>query len=567
MGRLLKFGDSLYRCKQLKKAALGRMATIMRRQNQSLQYLEQVRQHLSRLPTIDPNTRTLLITGFPNVGKSSFINKITRADVEVQPYAFTTKSLYVGHTDYKYLRWQVIDTPGILDHPLEERNTIEMQAVTALAHLRAAVLYVIDPSEQCGHTLEAQKSLFDNIKPLFANKPLLVVANKTDVWKDNLTPEKQAVVAEFEKALDGEKIQEMSTKDDEESVGAVKTVACEMLLQHRVELKFKNRKADGVLNRIHVTKPEARDNKARPAFIPAKVLEIRERKKAGMDMDEEDEDMVVPGMREDTVISKKLAKKLKTERDIELALGDDYVLDLQKNWDLANPEEKYDVIPEVWNGKNIADYIDPDIMTKLEALEKEEELREKSGYYESEESESETEDMKEIREMASKIRVKKKIMKVDSRIDGGVKRQPLPRTSTAAKRSRSVARLKGEFTELGVDMTGTEDANFTKTRGRSTSKAAAKRSRMDVDGDEGAENGSVSRSKSRNRSNSRVTPRDKSGVRDAEQRKKIKKMEKKVQKKTFGNMGKAGESDRHIGVKMPKHLFAGKRKMGKTDRR
>ena len=87
--------------------------------------------------------------------------------------------------------YQVIDTPGILDHPLEERNTIEMQAVTALAHLRAAVLYVIDPSEQCGHTLEAQKSLFDNIKPLFANKPLLVVANKTDVWKDNLTPEKQ----------------------------------------------------------------------------------------------------------------------------------------------------------------------------------------------------------------------------------------------------------------------------------------------------------------------------------------------------------------------------------------
>ena len=61
--RLLKFGDSLYRCKQLKRAALGRMATIMRRQNQSLEYLEQVRQHLSRLPTIDPNTRTLIITG------------------------------------------------------------------------------------------------------------------------------------------------------------------------------------------------------------------------------------------------------------------------------------------------------------------------------------------------------------------------------------------------------------------------------------------------------------------------------------------------------------------------
>ncbi|KAJ1853734.1 Nucleolar GTP-binding protein 1, partial [Coemansia sp. RSA 638] len=118
--RLLKFGDSLYRCKQLKRASLGRMATIMKRQKDSLSYLEQVRQHLARLPSIDPNTRTLIVCGFPNVGKSSFMNKVTRADVDVQPYAFTTKSLFVGHMDYKYLRWQVIDTPGILDHPLEE---------------------------------------------------------------------------------------------------------------------------------------------------------------------------------------------------------------------------------------------------------------------------------------------------------------------------------------------------------------------------------------------------------------------------------------------------------------
>ena len=52
--------------------------------------------------------------------------------------------------------YQVIDTPGILDHSLEERNTIEMQAITALAHLRAAVLFVMDVSEQCGHTIEEQ---------------------------------------------------------------------------------------------------------------------------------------------------------------------------------------------------------------------------------------------------------------------------------------------------------------------------------------------------------------------------------------------------------------------------
>lgn len=65
---------------------------------------------------------------------------------------------------------QVVDTPGILDHPLEERNTIEMQAITALAHLRSAILYVMDVSEQCGHTLQQQLELFNNIRPLFANK-------------------------------------------------------------------------------------------------------------------------------------------------------------------------------------------------------------------------------------------------------------------------------------------------------------------------------------------------------------------------------------------------------------
>ena len=54
------------------------MATIMRRQKDPLAYLEQVRQHISRLPAIDPNTRTLIIRGSPNVGKSSFFNSLSK---------------------------------------------------------------------------------------------------------------------------------------------------------------------------------------------------------------------------------------------------------------------------------------------------------------------------------------------------------------------------------------------------------------------------------------------------------------------------------------------------------
>lgn len=53
--------------------------------------------------------------------------------------------------------------------------------------------------------------------------------------------------------------------------------------------------------------------------------------------------------------------KRKLERDIELEEGDDYILNLKKNYDL--PEAyKYDNIPEIWEGHNIADFIDPEIL-------------------------------------------------------------------------------------------------------------------------------------------------------------------------------------------------------------
>lgn len=521
--RLLKYGDSLYRCKQLKKAALGRMCTIMKRQKQSLEYLEQVRQHLSRLPSIDPNTRTLLICGFPNVGKSSFINKITRADVEVQPYAFTTKSLYVGHTDYKYLRWQVVDTPGILDHSLEERNTIEMQAITALAHLRAAVLYIMDISEQCGKTITEQVELFNNIKPLFTNKPILVVANKVDVLRiEDLPDEQKAVLKQFEE--DDVPLLPMSTIT-EEGVMNVKTEACDRLLAHRIEVKMRGKKITNVLNRLHVAMPQQRDTKERLPCIPQKVLE----KKQKMDVE-----------------NKKVQERKRLERDIELEMGDDYILDLKKWFDLRNPEEKYDIVPEIWQGHNVADYIDPEIMQKLEQLEKEEELRENAGVYDLDMS-SDDEDMKEIRETAAKIREKKQLMKMEAREKN--KKIKLPRTANQAKkRERSSSRLQREMGELGVDVKG-GSAHFREARARSNSRPV-KKQRVD-------ESGHVRSSSSK--------PRDKSGVRP-EMQEAVKKLSRISQRKR-NRFGKASESDRKIPSKMPKHLFSGKRGKGKTSRR
>jgi len=60
--------------------------------------------------------------------------------------------------------------------------------------------------------------------------------------------------------------------------------------------------------------------------------------------------------------------------------------------------------------------------------------------------------------------------------------------------------------------------------------------------------------------------RDESGVRDAKQLEHARK-KMKLSQRRFARLGKQGESDRSIHAKKPKHLFAGKRKSGKTGRR
>ena len=74
----------------------------------------------------------------------------------------------------------------------------------------------------------------------------------------------------------------------------------------------------------------------------------------------------------------------KLQKHLEQELLEEYKFD-DKALYFVKDDEKYDIIPEIINGKNIADYIDEDIFEKLEQLEKEEELREAAGVYDSDE--------------------------------------------------------------------------------------------------------------------------------------------------------------------------------------
>jgi nucleolar GTP-binding protein len=530
--RLIKYAQSLFQCKQLKRAALGRMATICRRLKDPLVYLEQVRQHLGRLPSIDPNTRTLLICGYPNVGKSSFLRSITRADVDVQPYAFTTKSLFVGHFDYKYLRFQAIDTPGILDHPLEEMNTIEMQSITAIAHLRSAVMYFMDLSEQCGYSVADQIKLFHSIRPLFANKIVFVVVNKIDVRRpEDLEPELQEQMQSMLKTGDVELLQLSCTTT--EGVTNVKNAACDKLLAERVAQKLKSGtnstgtpggRLGDVLARIHVAQPMG--GAQLETFIPDAVKNLKK-------------------------YDKNDPNRKKLERDIEEENGGAgvYNVDLKKSYTLANDEWKHDKIPEVWNGKNIYDYVDPDIEAKLAALEEEEEKLEADGYYDSDESVEDAEDA-DIRMKADLIREKRTLMRNEAKLRKSLKnRAAIPRSAKAKKLSQM---------EQGLDAAGYDPEaavsrvrSQSQVRGRTTTRSDVDDGdAMDIDPSDPRQ--AIARAKGRARSQA-ATNRLQDGVTDETARSKAERLAKLGQKK-MNRMARQGEADRHQTVSLTKHL-------------
>lgn len=546
--RLLKYAQSLFQCKNLKKAALGRMATICRRLRDPLVYLEQVRQHLGRLPSIDPNTRTLLICGYPNVGKSSFLRSITRADVDVQPYAFTTKSLFVGHFDYKYLRFQAVDTPGILDHPLEEMNTIEMQSITAIAHLRSAVLYFMDLSEQCGYSVDAQIGLFNSIRPLFANKLVFIVVNKTDIMKpEDLSEELQKQLSDLVTQNSNTELLQLSCITSD-GVQNVKNTVCDRLIEERVASKLKAGQASqpansdaptgrlgDLLTRIHVARPL--EGSHSQTYIPEAVLNGTHKKFEQNDPD-----------------------RRKLEREIEEENGGAgvYNVDLKKWYDLADSDWNHDKIPEFFHGKNVADFVDPDIEEKLAALEAEEERLEAEGYYDESDS-MEDEEEADIRMKADMIRDKRTLMMNEARMKKSLKNKAqIPRS----KKARTTSQMQAHFSKIGLNSGATVDRARATIRNAPAETRSNADSTMDID-TPSARARSVSRAPKTNRLTDGVLKTNATGVTDPVAREKAERMAKLSQRK-MNRMARQGEADRHTSASLPKHLLTGKRGMGKT---
>lgn len=204
------------------------------------------------------------------------------------------------------------------------------------------------------------------------------------------------------------------------------------------------------------------------------------------------------------------------------------------------------MIPEIWEGHNIADFVDPEIQKKLADLLAEEELREKAGEYESD-LDSDDDETKEKLQLAKQIREKEKLLTLESNLNKAKAGRHLSRLNVR-KRERSIGRLEEQMKELGVEIDAKRMKNL---QGRAQKPQLGKRIKV---------------GRSPSLSASRPPPRDELAIPDQKKRAKAEKLRVNALKR-LRREARKGEADRHIYDLKPKHLFSGKRKMGKADRR
>lgn len=180
--RALRRASSIEAFGTLVKRFYGRIASFVREVDPDLRTLEEITRFLKSRPQLDPLTPTVVIAGFPNVGKSSLVARLSTANPKVAEYPFTTLSLEVGHADLGFDRLQILDTPGVLDRS-GRHSVAEREAEVAVERAATLVVFLIDPSESCGYPLPDQERLLARWREELPDVPFLVVATKSDLVK------------------------------------------------------------------------------------------------------------------------------------------------------------------------------------------------------------------------------------------------------------------------------------------------------------------------------------------------------------------------------------------------
>lgn len=168
--------------KKVNKEFYGRVFSLLKRNKKYFNIVEAIKEFYRNMPRIK-DLPTVVITGLPNVGKSTLLKKLTGSEPEISNYPFTTKDIMIGYIKTPYSDIQVLDVPGILDREITKMNEIEKRAILALKYLANIIVFVIDVTETCGYKIEEQENVLRRILKLFKAKTYLYFS-KADLFSE-----------------------------------------------------------------------------------------------------------------------------------------------------------------------------------------------------------------------------------------------------------------------------------------------------------------------------------------------------------------------------------------------
>ena len=134
------------------------------------------------------------LVGFPNVGKSTFISKVTNARPEIKNYHFTTINPHLGVCEFEDTDFVIADIPGIIENASEGVGL----GTKFLKHIERTrvLLHVVDIAG-----VEGRDPLND----------LEIIFNELNKYNVNLIKKKQIIAANKIDSIDEETLNERIT--------------------------------------------------------------------------------------------------------------------------------------------------------------------------------------------------------------------------------------------------------------------------------------------------------------------------------------------------------------------
>jgi nucleolar GTP-binding protein len=175
--------EDIEEIKRLSREFVGRSLSIVRRRLRNINLVKSIVTELSKMPCLEEDSPKIVLTGMPQVGKSTFLSVVSRAKPEISNYPFTTKTIIVGHyiDEKRNIRVMILDTPGILDRPISEMNPIELKAVYSLKYLADATLFLVDPRKNFYYTIDQQLKTLESVRSIIGERKMYIAINKIDI--------------------------------------------------------------------------------------------------------------------------------------------------------------------------------------------------------------------------------------------------------------------------------------------------------------------------------------------------------------------------------------------------